>query len=63
MIFVQISIPQELDEKTLTITRDHGRGKVKEIKLSAMHVQGATGSGTREVKASDENPIIDVKIV
>lgn len=58
MIFVQVLIPQELDEKVL-ITRNYGWGKVKEIKLSTMHVQGATGSGTREVKASDENPIID----
>lgn len=62
VIFVQVLSPQELDDKTLTITRDHGRGKVKKIKLSEMHVQGATGSGTREVKASDENPIIDIEI-
>lgn len=58
MIFVQVLIAQELDEKVL-ITRNHDRGKVKETKLNTMHVQGATGSGTREVKASDENSIID----
>lgn len=62
VIFVKVLRPQELDEQTLVITRDHGRGKVKEIKLSDMHVQGATGSGTREVKASDKNPIVNVQV-
>lgn len=49
-------------KKTLIITGYHCWGKVKKIKLSEMCVQGASGSETWEVKISDKNPIIDVKI-
>lgn len=49
-------------KKTLIITGYHCWGRVKKIKLSEMCVQGVSGSETWEVKISDKNPIIDVKI-